>query len=86
MQRNPAALAAMRVAAASLSRPGAAADIARVLAGLTGGPGRDDHPAGGSRKPASGRRQDLLGAVAGDLAARRDRPQERDLGTAPADR
>ena len=57
-----------------------------MLAGLTGGPGRDDHPAGGSRKPASGRGQDLLGAVAGDLAARRDRPQERDLGTAPADR
>ena len=86
LQRNPAALGAMRVAAAGLSRPGAAADIARVLAGLTGGPGRDDDPAGGSRLPGSGRGQDLLGAVAGDLAARRDRPQERDLGTAPADR
>ena len=86
LQRNPAALAAMRVASAGLSRPGAAADIAGVLASLAARPGGDDLPAGGSREAASGRGQDLLGAVAGDLAARRDRPQQRDFGTAPADR
>jgi 1,2-diacylglycerol 3-beta-galactosyltransferase len=86
LQRNPAVLAAMRVASAGLSRPGAAADIARVLAGLVARPGTGDFPASGSREAGSGLGQDLLGAVAGDLAARRDRPQRRDLGTAPADR
>jgi len=39
LRRNPAALAAMRAAAAGLSRPGAAADIAGLLADLAG-PGR----------------------------------------------
>ena len=87
LRRNPAALAAMRVASAGLSRPGAAADIARVLAGLAAAAGCGPIvPAGGSREAASGRGQDLLGAVAGDLAAWRDRPQQRDLGAAPADR
>ena len=79
---NPAALAAMRVASAGLSRPGAAADIARVLAGLAAGAGL----AGSGQGTGSGRGQDLLGAVAGDLTAWRHRPQQRDLGAAPADR
>ncbi len=79
---NPAALAAMRVASAGLSRPGAAADIARVLAGLAAGGGL----ARGGQGTGSGLGQDLLGAVAGDLAAWRHRPQQRDLGAAPADR
>jgi 1,2-diacylglycerol 3-beta-galactosyltransferase len=36
LRRNPAALAAMRAASARLSRPGAATDIAGLLAGLAG--------------------------------------------------
>jgi len=41
LRRDPAALAAMRVAAAGLSRPSAAADIAGLLAGLAGQPVAD---------------------------------------------
>jgi len=40
LRDNPAALAAMRTASAGLSRPGAAADIAGLLARLAGQPGR----------------------------------------------
>ncbi len=86
LRRDPATLAAMRAASAGLSRPGAAAEIARVLAGLAGGPaggGRESRP---GREAASGRPQYVLGAVAGDQPARRYRPQQRDLGAAPADR
>jgi 1,2-diacylglycerol 3-beta-galactosyltransferase len=86
LRRDPAALAAMRAASAGLSRPGAAAEIARVLAGLAGGPAAGDRESGPGREAASGRRQYVLGAVAGDQAARRYRPQQRDLGAAPADR
>jgi UDP-N-acetylglucosamine:LPS N-acetylglucosamine transferase len=39
LRRDPAALAAMRAASASLSRPEAAADIASLLALLAGVPG-----------------------------------------------
>jgi UDP-N-acetylglucosamine:LPS N-acetylglucosamine transferase len=39
LRRDPAALAVMRAASAGLSRPGAAADIARLLAGAAGGTG-----------------------------------------------
>jgi 1,2-diacylglycerol 3-beta-galactosyltransferase len=41
LRRNPAALAAMRAASAGLSRPRAAADIAGLLADLTGFDGSD---------------------------------------------
>ena len=73
----------------ALRRPGIRAHAGPglpLVAGLAARPGRDNVPAGDSREAASGLGQDLLGAVAGDLAARRDRPQQRDLGTAPADR
>jgi UDP-N-acetylglucosamine:LPS N-acetylglucosamine transferase len=49
LRDNPAALTAMRTAAAGLGRPGAADAIARLLAGLAGPPG----PAGPqARRPA----------------------------------
>ncbi len=86
LRRDPAALAAMRAASAGLSRPGAAAEIARVLAGLAGGPAAGGPEPWPGREAASGRPQYVLGAVAGDQAARRYRPQQRDLGAAPADR
>lgn len=86
LRRDPAALAAMRAASAGLSRPGAAAEIARVLAGLAGGPAAGDGESRPGREAASGRPQYVLGAVAGGQAARRYRPQQRDLGAAPADR
>ena len=76
----------MRAASAGLSRPGAAAEIARVLAGLAGGPVAGGPELWPGREAASGRPQYVLGAVAGDQAARRYRPQQRDLGAAPADR
>jgi 1,2-diacylglycerol 3-beta-galactosyltransferase len=40
LRRDPAALAAMRAAAAQLGRPGAAAAIAGLIAGLADRPGR----------------------------------------------
>ena len=41
LRRDPAALAAMRAASAGLARPGAAADVAGLLAGLADPAGRD---------------------------------------------
>jgi hypothetical protein len=76
----------MRAASAGLSRPAAAADIARVLAGLAAQRTEEHRPAGEGREATSSRGQYLLGALSGDQADRRYRPQQRDLGTAPADR
>jgi hypothetical protein len=86
LRRDPAALAAMRAASAGLSRPRAADDIARVLAGLAARLDGPDRPAreGGEAPPE--RSQDLLGVVTGDQAARRYRPGQQNLGTAPAER
>jgi len=50
LRRDPAALAAMRAASASLSRPEAAAEIASLLALLAGVPGP---VAGGGSAPAA---------------------------------
>ena len=86
LRRNPAALAAMRAASAGLSRPGAAADIARVLVGLAARRTEEHRPPGEGREATSSRGQYFLGALTGDQADRRYRPQQRDLGTAPADR
>jgi 1,2-diacylglycerol 3-beta-galactosyltransferase len=86
LRRDPAALAAMRAASAGLSRPRAADDIARVLAGLAARLDGPDRPAreGGEAPPE--RSRDLLGVVTGDQAARRYRPGQQNLGTAPAER
>ncbi|HVT71261.1 MAG TPA: hypothetical protein VHF26_26180, partial [Trebonia sp.] len=56
LRRDPDALAAMREAAIGLSRPRAAADIARFIAGLSGSP---DVPQPGGRA-AGGTGRDLL--------------------------
>ena len=54
LRRNPAALAAMRAASAALSRPGAAAVIAGLLADLADKPGRDSGLASGGRSGPTG--------------------------------
>lgn len=54
LRHHPAALAAMRTASARLSRPGAAADIARLVAGLANPAGRDTRLASGDRGVPTG--------------------------------
>jgi len=51
LRRDPAALAAMRAASAGLSRPGAAADIVRLLAGGAGAAGLAGASGTGSALP-----------------------------------
>ena len=52
LRRDPAAINAMRAASARLSRPGAAADIAALLAGLTSGTHQSE-PGPPGRPPAA---------------------------------
>jgi UDP-N-acetylglucosamine:LPS N-acetylglucosamine transferase len=52
LRGDPAAINAMRAASARLSRPGAAADIAALLAGLTSGTHQSE-PGPPGRPPAA---------------------------------
>jgi hypothetical protein len=76
----------MRAASAGLSRPRAADDIARVLAGLAARLDGEDRLARDGGEVTSDRSQDLLGAVTGEQAAPRYRPRQQNVGTARAER
>jgi 1,2-diacylglycerol 3-beta-galactosyltransferase len=60
LRRDPSALAAMRDAAVRVSRPRAATDIARFLAGLSGFPGSSDPAAANGEQAARDRLPTLI--------------------------